>query len=83
MSHDGSWRAACLNRNWIRILHSESHSVARGVTAPGVGSGALLALFRGEDISDFTQLKRQMNVVGREQISAVEKLISELWNQSN
>jgi len=45
MSHDGSWRAACLTRNWILILHFESPSVARGVTAPGVGSGALLAGF--------------------------------------
>ena len=43
MSHDGSWRAACLIRCWIPILHSKVPSVARGVTAPGVGSGALLA----------------------------------------
>jgi hypothetical protein len=42
MSHDGSWRASCLTRNWIPILHLEVPSVARGVTAPGVGSGALL-----------------------------------------
>jgi hypothetical protein len=42
MSHDGIWRAACLNRNWIRILHFEKHKVARGVTDVGVGSGALL-----------------------------------------
>jgi len=45
MSHDGSWRAACLIRNWILILHFKVPSVARGVTAPGVGSGALLGLF--------------------------------------
>ena len=45
MSHDGSWRAACLTQNWIPILHFEAPSVARGVTAPGVGSGALLAHF--------------------------------------
>jgi len=44
MSHDGTWRAACLSLNWIRILHFEADSVARGVTGPGVGSGALLAL---------------------------------------
>jgi hypothetical protein len=43
MSHDGIWRAACLNRNWIRILHLDVLSVARGVTDVGVGSGALLA----------------------------------------
>jgi hypothetical protein len=42
MSHDGIWRAACLNRSWIRILHFEVPSVARGVTDVGVGSGALL-----------------------------------------
>jgi len=45
MSHDGSWRAACLTRNWILILHLEAPSIARGVTAPGVGSGALLGDF--------------------------------------
>jgi hypothetical protein len=45
MSHDGSWRAACLTRNWILILHFETPSVARGVTGPGVGSGALLGRF--------------------------------------
>jgi hypothetical protein len=44
MSHDGSWRAACLTRNGIRTLHLETPSVARGVTAPGVGSGALLGM---------------------------------------
>jgi hypothetical protein len=42
MSHDGIWRAACLNRNWILNLHFEVLSVARGVTDVGVGSGALL-----------------------------------------
>jgi hypothetical protein len=42
MSHDGIWRAACLNRNLIQILHFEVPSVARGVTDVGVGSGALL-----------------------------------------
>jgi hypothetical protein len=45
MSHDGSWRAACLIRNWILTLHFETPSVARGVTAPGVGSGALFGHF--------------------------------------
>jgi hypothetical protein len=44
MSHDGSWRAACLNRNWILILQFEVPSVARGVTDPGVGSGDLLGI---------------------------------------
>jgi hypothetical protein len=42
MSHDGIWRAACLNRNWTMNLHFEVHAVARGVTDVGVGSGALL-----------------------------------------
>jgi hypothetical protein len=45
MSHDGSWRAACLNRQLIPIPHFETPSVARGVTATGVGSGALFGLF--------------------------------------
>jgi hypothetical protein len=41
MSHAGSWRAACsLTINFLS-LHFESHSIARGVTDPGVGSGAL------------------------------------------
>jgi hypothetical protein len=43
MSHDGSWRAACLTRKWIPTFHFDSASVARGMPAPGVGSGALLA----------------------------------------
>jgi hypothetical protein len=42
MSHDGIWRAACLNRFSIPSFHFEVHSVARGVTDVGVGSGALL-----------------------------------------
>ena len=45
MSHDGSWRAVCITRNWLRILHFEIPSAAHGVTAPGVGSGALFGLF--------------------------------------
>ena len=45
MSHAGSWRAARLIRDWILILHLEKPSIARGVTAPGVGSGALFGLF--------------------------------------
>jgi hypothetical protein len=42
MSHDRSWRAACLIRYSDQLLHFYSHSIARGVTAVGVGSGALL-----------------------------------------
>ena len=41
MSHDGSWRAACRITIRFRQFHFESLSVARGVTDPGVGSGAL------------------------------------------
>jgi len=47
MSHNGSWRAACLIRNWI--LHLKTHSFARGVTSPGVGSGALLGVWANEN----------------------------------
>src|SRR5688572_123399 len=43
MSHDGSWRAACMIQSWIRTIHFELPEVARGVTDPGVGSGTLLA----------------------------------------
>ena len=41
MSHDGSWRAACrirFSNEWFQFGHRE---VARSVTDPGVGSGAL------------------------------------------
>jgi hypothetical protein len=41
MSHAGSWRAACSTTIHFRGFHFESPSVARGVTDPGVGSGAL------------------------------------------
>jgi hypothetical protein len=45
MSHDGSWRAACsitIHFLWFQI---EAPLVARGVTAPVVGSGALSGFF--------------------------------------
>src|SRR5688500_14242205 len=45
MSHDGSWRAACHITIYFLWLHFETLSIARGVTDPGVGSGALLARF--------------------------------------
>ena len=41
MSHDGSWRASCRTTIHLRWFHFEAHSVARGVTDPSVGSGAL------------------------------------------
>jgi hypothetical protein len=41
MSHAGSWRAACRTTIHFLWLHCEAHSVARGVTDPSVGSGAL------------------------------------------
>src|SRR4051812_8023692 len=48
MSHDLCRRAACGMTIWILWFYSESLSVARGVTAMVVGSGALLALFIDE-----------------------------------
>ena len=42
MSHDGSGRDSCLRTISIRWFHFETPEVARGVTDPGVGSGALL-----------------------------------------
>jgi hypothetical protein len=45
MSHDGSGHDSCLGSVDILWLHFEALSVARGVTDPGVGSGALLGLF--------------------------------------
>jgi hypothetical protein len=50
MSHDGSWRAACNVTISIPQLQFESRDEARGVTDPGVGSGALLG---GSFICDF------------------------------
>jgi hypothetical protein len=47
MSHDGSWRAACNNTIHFLWFHFETPSVARSVTDPGVGSGALLDAFSG------------------------------------
>jgi hypothetical protein len=45
MSHDRSWRAACLITITIPLLHFYFTSKARGVTAVGVGSGALLGFW--------------------------------------
>src|SRR5260221_3164229 len=45
MSHDRGWRAACGMTIWILRFHFETLSVARGVTAMVVGSGALLGSF--------------------------------------
>jgi hypothetical protein len=45
MSHDGSWHAACDLTISIPPLRFDFHEEARGVTDPGVGSGALLADF--------------------------------------
>ena len=42
MSHAGSWRAACNATKYVLSFHFENPSVARGVTDPSVGSGALL-----------------------------------------
>jgi hypothetical protein len=50
MSHGGSWRAACIMTIQILWFHFGIHSIARGVTDPGVGSGALLGPFRERKI---------------------------------
>jgi len=44
MSHDHGWRAACGITLWILWFHLGNPSIARGVTAMVVGSGAWLAL---------------------------------------
>jgi hypothetical protein len=46
MSHDGIWHAACLITIRTTPFLFGTHEVARGVTDVGVGSGALLGLFR-------------------------------------
>ncbi len=46
MSHDRGWRAACRTTIQFLWFHFEFHSIARGVTAMVVGSGALLGLFQ-------------------------------------
>jgi len=45
MSHDRGRRAACGMTIWILPFHFETPSIARGVTAMVVGSGALLGFF--------------------------------------
>jgi hypothetical protein len=45
MSHDRSWHDACVIRFSNQMFHFYSHSKARGVTAVGVGSGALFGVF--------------------------------------
>ena len=45
MSHDRGWRAACGMTVWSPGFHFEVRKIARGVTAMGVGSGALLGRF--------------------------------------
>ena len=45
MSHDHGWRAACGLTILILWFHFENPSVARGVTAMVVGSGAWFGLF--------------------------------------
>jgi hypothetical protein len=54
MSHDRSWRAACVFTITIPCLHFGVHSIARGVTAVGVGSGALFGGLGNEEQSDTT-----------------------------
>jgi hypothetical protein len=44
MSHDGSWRAACIIAIHFLWFRFETPSVARGVTDPGVGSGGLFGV---------------------------------------
>jgi hypothetical protein len=41
MSHAGSWRAVCSITIHFPQFHFETPSIARGVTDPSVGSGAL------------------------------------------
>ena len=41
MSHDGSGRASCSRTMCLRLIHFNFPSIARGVTDPDVGSGAL------------------------------------------
>jgi hypothetical protein len=41
MSHAGRWRAACRTTIYLLWFHVEAPSIARGVTDPSVGSGAL------------------------------------------
>ena len=57
MSHAGRRRAAC--GMTIRSLgfHSEIREIARGVTAPGVGSGALLGDFEFSITTELTRAR--------------------------
>jgi len=63
MSHDRGWRAVCFATTWIRWIHFAIPSVARGVTAMVVGSGAWFGLFLiqlvgSNSIADFAALRQ-------------------------
>jgi hypothetical protein len=59
MSHDRSWRAACLISITNPLLHFYLHFIARGVTAVGVGSGALLGhTARPTEIREYPRFAR-------------------------
>jgi hypothetical protein len=82
MRHGGSWRAACLTRNWVRIPHFEVPSVARVVTASCAGFGALLDERRGSGSEETQSAGRASNVskvpagarrVESEQAAAIER----------
>jgi hypothetical protein len=47
MSHARSWRDACFITITSPLFHFDFHFIARGVTAVGVGSGALFGVFVG------------------------------------
>jgi hypothetical protein len=50
MSHAGIWRAACSITIYFPWIHFDTHSVARGVTDPGVGSGVLFGAGWNPDV---------------------------------
>ena len=64
MSHGHSGHDSCLVRKLVPILHSETETIARGMTDVDVGSGALLGLdWRGEiAMGRGTIAKRQRGV---------------------
>jgi hypothetical protein len=55
MSHARSWRDACFIRFKNQLFHFDFPSIARGVTAVGVGSGALLGRFFVKKADDIVQ----------------------------
>ena len=73
MSHDGSGHDSCGTKKLIPLLHFENPKAARGVTDPGVGSGALLGLFNIANTDSANSREATGNSAGCESKSIVRR----------